>query len=169
VRQGPRRRFQAFVPLLLGGLLLLAGCSYSFKGSLPPHLKTVSIPPIVNQTAEFGVAEELTDLVLARFLRDGLLKVSDEAAADSRLSLIFTQISEAPFAYGSDERTTQVRLTINLKAEFWDKVEEKALWTRTFSEWGTFDPNGTPTRSDAIAEAAGRLVEAINQQLVADW
>ena len=161
-----RRLFR--LPLLLA-LLLTSGCSYSFKGSLPPHLKSVSIPSIVNQTAEFGVAEELTDLVLARFLRDGLLKLTDEAAADSRLSLTFTDIREAPFAYGSDERTTQVRLTIRLKAEFWDKVEDRSLWSREFSEWGTFDPNGTPTRSDAIAEAAGRLVEDINQQLVADW
>lgn len=156
----------AWLPCLLLGL---GACSYSFKGSLPLHLKTVSIPSISNQTAEFGVAEDLTELVTARFLRDGLLKLTDEAASDSRLSLAFTQISEAPFAYGSDERTTLVRLTIRLKAEFWDKVEDRALWTREFSEWGTYDPNGTPTRSEAIAEAAGRLVEDINQQLVADW
>jgi outer membrane lipopolysaccharide assembly protein LptE/RlpB len=148
---------------------LLGGCAYSFKGSLPPHLRTVAIPPIENRTAEFGVAEELTELVLARFLRDGLLKVSGEESADSRLDLAFTQISEAPFAYTSEEQTTQVRLTIRLQAEFWDRVENRSLWKKDFSEWGTYDPNGTPTRSDAIAEAAGRLVEAINQQLVADW
>ena len=150
-------------------LLAAAGCSYSFKGTLPPHLKTVAIPPIANQTAEFGVAEELTDLVLARFLRDGLLKVTDEAGADSRLDLAFVQISEAPFAYNDQEQTSLVRLTIRLQAEFWDRVEERSLWKRDFSEWGTYDPSGSPTRSDAIAEAAGRLVEAINQQLVADW
>jgi len=157
-------------PLLALSLALLLGaCSYSFKGSLPPHLKTVSIPPIGNTTAEFGVAEDLTDLVLARFLRDGLLRVTDEAASDSRLVLTFTQIGEAPFAYGADERTTQVRLTIRLKAEFWDKVEDRSLWSREFSEWATFDPNGTPTRAEAVTVAAGKLVEAINQQLVADW
>ncbi len=163
-----RRHF----PLVLGLLLVLglcAACSYSFKGSLPPHLRTVAIPPIVNETAEFGVAEDLGELVLARFLRDGLLRVTDEERADSRLVLSFKQISEAPFAYSQDEVTSQVRLTIRLHGEFMDRVEDRELWQKDFSEWGTYDPNGTPTRADAIAEAARKLVEAINQQLVADW
>ncbi|MDP2359593.1 MAG: LptE family protein [bacterium] len=150
-------------------LLLVCSCSYSFKGTLPPHLRTVAIPPIANQTAEFGVAEELNELVLARFLRDGLLKVTDEANADSRLDLVFMQIGESAFAYSQDEQTSLVRLTIRLQAEFWDRVEDRSLWRKDFSEWATYDPSGTPTRAEAIAEAAKRLVEAINQQLVADW
>lgn len=158
------------IQLLLGLLLTLGcACSYSFKGSLPPHLRTVAIPSIENKTAEFGVAEDLGDLVMSRFLRDGLLRVTDEAQADSRLLLSFTQISEAPFAYNQDEITSQVRLTIRLHGEFQDQVEDRQLWQKDFSEWGTYDPNGTPTRADAIAEAARKLVEAINQQLVADW
>jgi len=154
---------------LMAALALCGACSYSFKGSLPPHLRTVAIPAIVNETAEFGVAEDLGELVMARFMRDGLLRVTDEGRADSRLVLSFTQISEAPFAYNQDEVTSQVRLTIRLRGEFLDRVEDRQLWQKDFSEWGTYDPNGSPTRADAIAEAARKLVEAINQQLVADW
>lgn len=162
-----RTRRGWWLALVVAGLA--GACTYSFKGTLPPHLRTVDIPPIENRTAEFGVAEELTDLVLARFLRDGLLKVTDEASADSRLELAFVQLSEAPFAYSQDEQTSLVKLTIRVQAEFWDRVEDRSLWRKDFSEWGTYDPNGTPSRADAIAEAAGRLVESINQQMAADW
>ena len=48
-------------------LFILCSCSfYSMSGSIPPHIKTIAIPLIENETSEFGIAEDITD---------GLLKV----------------------------------------------------------------------------------------------
>ncbi len=65
-------------------LLIISGCGfYSFKGSLPAHIKSISIPIFVNETAEFGVAEAITDGVTAVFIEENILKVVDEENAHS--------------------------------------------------------------------------------------
>jgi len=70
--------------ILIISFLLLSGCGfYSFTGSLPPHIKTISIPVFVNETAEFGVAEDITDGVTAVFIEENILKVVDTENAHS--------------------------------------------------------------------------------------
>ena len=48
---------------------------YSMSGSIPPHIKSISIPLIENETAEFGIAEEITDGIQKKFNDEGILKL----------------------------------------------------------------------------------------------
>lgn len=161
------RRAARLAPLALLALLLLAGC-YSFKGSLPPHLKTVAIPLMENETSEIGVAEEITDLVVERFLADGLLKVGTLEAADGVLHLTLTGILEATSDYTADETVTKIKVTVKVKAVFEDLVEGRERWTRSFSEWGEYEPD-SESRADAVREAVAKFVEAVNNQLLSEW
>ena len=47
-------------------------------GSIPPHIKSIAIPLMDNQTAEFGLAEDITDGIIEQF-NDCLLYTSDAA------------------------------------------------------------------------------------------
>ena len=72
-------------------LILLTAYScgfYSLSGSLPPHIKTISIPMVENETAEFGIAENISDGIQSRFNDEGILKVIDDNA-DSIFSFSF--------------------------------------------------------------------------------
>ena len=43
-------------------LPLISSCIfYSMAGSIPPHIKSISIPMVENQTVEFGISEAVTD------------------------------------------------------------------------------------------------------------
>ena len=66
--------------------LLLAGCGYSTKGSLPDHIKTVAVPIFKNRTLEPGVESAITSGVVTAFSNGGRLKVVpvDEADASWR-------------------------------------------------------------------------------------
>jgi hypothetical protein len=147
--------------------LLLIGC-YSFKGSLPPHLKTVAIPQMENATAEIGLAEEITDLVLERFLSEGLLRVTSDEQADAVLRLTLSAISESAFDYDADEAVRRIKVTLQVKGVFEDRVEARERWSRSFTEWGDYEPD-TESREDAIRDAVEKLVLAVNQQLLAEW
>ncbi len=149
-------------------LLLLGACTYSFKGSLPPHLKTVSIPLMENSTPEYGIAEELTDLLIERFLREGLLRVADDETADSRLVTTLRAIDETPFDYDEEEQVRLIKVSIKIFAEFEDLVEGRVLWKGNFSEWGSYNPE-EGGREDAVAEAVEKLVLALGQKLLSDW
>ena len=50
------------------------------SGSIPPHIKSISIPLIENETAEFGIAEEITDGIQKKFNDEGILKLIDKNA-----------------------------------------------------------------------------------------
>ena len=166
-------RMRFHLPGLLLALLLLSllqqSCSYSFKGSLPPHLRTVALPVMENRTPEFGITEDLSQRIYDRMLQDGLLRMASEETADSRLDLVLVELREQEQDIDPEEGTTRVRLTLRVKASFTDVVESRELWSKTLSEWGDYSPTGSPTREEALDTAVSKLVESINQQLLADW
>ena len=51
---------------------------YSMSGSIPPHIKSISIPLIENETAEFAIAERITDGIQKKFNDEGILKLTDK-------------------------------------------------------------------------------------------
>ena len=49
--------------------LLITGCGfYSLKGSLPAHIKTISISPVINESSEFGINEKINEIILDKFV-----------------------------------------------------------------------------------------------------
>ena len=67
--------------LILFFTFLVESCGfYSLSGSLPPHIKTISIPMVENETAEFGIAENISDGIQERFNDEGILRVINNNA-----------------------------------------------------------------------------------------
>ncbi len=149
-------------------LLLCTACSYSFKGSLPGHLKVISIPLVENETAEFGVSQVLTELLRDRSLEEGLLRLGSEEMADCQLKMTLLQISDQPHDYDENETLKSMRTTLRLKVRFLDLVEGHELWVKDFTEWGEYDAD-TGTRDEAIEEAVDKLIQAIHEEMLADW
>ena len=63
-------------------------------GSIPPHIKSVAIPLMDNQTAEFGLAENITDGILEQFNEAGILYITNEDIANSVLRGTIKKVSE---------------------------------------------------------------------------
>ena len=66
-----RRRALGVIALLLLG----AGCGYSWRGSLPPHIKTVGVPVFANRTQWPNIEAAMTAAVVNAFATDGRLRV----------------------------------------------------------------------------------------------
>ena len=65
--------------------LLLSGCSfYSIKGSIPSHLNTVVINPIINETSEYAIGQKFENQFIQLLINENLLSVSDFENADSK-------------------------------------------------------------------------------------
>ena len=56
---------------------------YSMAGSIPPHINSVSIPMVENQTVEFGISEAVTDNLVNQFLETNILRLDKENNDDS--------------------------------------------------------------------------------------
>jgi hypothetical protein len=153
--------------------LLMAGCAYSFTGaSVPPHLKTVAIPLVEDQSGfgEPGLREKFTAQIVQQFTADNSLEVSDRNTADSIIEGAITSISDAPAVVSQGEQVTRRRVTVSARFAFQDKKLRKKVWEKTFSNWGDYDSGGGLSQRQAgLQEALRKIAEDVLLETVSGW
>jgi len=155
--------------VFLFGLICMHGC-YSFSSSGASHLKTVAIPIFQDQTAEFGIKEELTDAVIDQFTRDNTLRVTDRRRADSLIEGTIVGVSDRAGAFSSDESVQDIKVFVTVTVEFQDLKKRKTVWEEELSQWGTFNPDEAgQSRATAISEALDKIATDILNKSVSGW
>lgn len=161
--------------LLLTILLLASSCwYYSFKGTLPPHIKTIAIPTFDNQTAEFNIEETITDGIRAQFIQENILKLRDENDSDSILSGKILSVTDSPLVYKDTqlgEEVEEYRVTIKVSIEWYDRINDKIILKKQVTGYGDYDPSGATdnTREKALDEAIKQISEEIINSILAIW
>jgi hypothetical protein len=163
------------------GLILLyligmhSGCwFYSFKGTLPPHIKSIAIPLFNDQTAEFNIQQIVTDQIRVSFIQENILRLAEEENANSVLYGTIQSIQDRPLVFTegeTSEAVTEYRITIKIEAEWYDNVEDKSLFKKSFTGYSEYDPTGATdrTRDLALAEAVDNITEDIVNQILSGW
>lgn len=166
---------RALVPILCLSLFTVSQCwYYSFKGTLPAHIKTIAIPIFTDQTAEFDIQQIVTDQIRLGFIRENILKLADEERANSILYGVIRDIGDRPLVYQSTEggeAVTEYRLTLKVQVEWYDAVEDKTVFKRQFTGFSEYDPTGSTerTREIALQESIDQITEDIINAILADW
>ena len=160
-----------FFLLIISAFLLGLRCGfYSFSGSLAPHLQTVAVPLFENRTAEFGVAEELTDRLIDEFNRDNSLKIADQSAADVLVEGTVLRIDDRAGAFTEQERVQNLQVYLTVSIVVTDQVKKQVMWEERLTQFGEFDPaEGPDARQDGIAEAIEKTTEQILNKTVSGW
>ena len=153
--------------------VLAAGCRYSFTGgSVPPHLKTIAIPIIQDQSG-FGdprLKDQLTDQLVSLFRGDNTLQLADRANADAVLDVVVTRVSDDPLVVNPGELVSERRITVAVHVTLTDQKQRRKMWEKDFNQWGDYPSGGGPTQRDAgIQEAVKKLTEDILNETVAGW
>ncbi len=147
-------------------ILALAGCGYGFRGTvsnLPPEIKTVAIPFLVNQTGETGLEEILTQALIREFNRSKLLKLTDIQQADSILKGQITGVSSGAVAFEDTRTALERRVLLRTSLELIRTDNRQVLWrNRGLSEGEDYDVDADPAvteenRQKALTKAAKNL------------
>lgn len=158
---------------LCAAACLLAGCAYSFTGaSVPPHLKTVAIPLVDDQSGlgEPGLREKFTTELTQLFTADNSLEVADRGTSDSILEGAILSVSDAPAVVTQGEQVTRRRVTITARFAFQDMKQRKKLWDKNFSNWGDYDSGGGLSQRQAgLQEALRKIAEDVLLETVSGW
>ncbi len=163
--------WHSFLSILLCVQLgLFMGCGiYSFSGSsIPSHIKTLAIPLFEDQTAEFGIDQQITDALIETFTKDNSLKISGPRDSDSVIRGSIVSVQDRAGQYDQQETASDFRLTITMKIAFEDVKKRNTLWEETYSHYGTYD-NSATTRNDAIQEAIEKITADILNRTVSGW
>ena len=150
-------------------ITLLAGCcGYSTRSLLPSHLKTVAVSPALNTTTQPGLAEVLTDSVIAAFTADRTLRVTNTEAADLVVSSTLSNYSRTASSYTGEQAVSAYELSVSAQVEARDQSRNEGFYKGTASARVTYDPNAK-TEEQAASEAIGKLASEIVRQVQIAW
>jgi len=125
-------------------LFVFSNCTYySFKGSIPAHIKNVVIPPIVNKTSEYTVATILNEKFLDLMLLENILDIVSYESADSKLDIIIKSITDKPNVFTPDNSTgyeivNEWKVMIQVDMIWYDLINNKDIINKSITEWSTY-------------------------------
>jgi len=122
--------------------LFLSCGIYSIAGSIPPHIKSISIPLLDNETAEFGLSESITDGILEQFNKSGILKIVDKNSANSILMGTINKVSDGPYTYSKEEFVSEYRYKIDINIQWYDVFNKKNILEGSYSGFGAYGLSG---------------------------
>ena len=151
-------KYKIFNILISWSLIILFGCGfYSFKGSIPAHIKSIYIAPIENNTIEATASENMKTQLDEAMINENILKLLPIDEADSQLNIHITSFTDKPFSYDIEsldslgyEKVNEKRITINVEVAWVDLKNNSVLFEENLSSWGAYDPNQEDISRDNI-------------------
>jgi outer membrane lipopolysaccharide assembly protein LptE/RlpB len=135
----------------------VAGCGYSFRGTLPEHIQTVAVPVFVNKTGEPKLGSVLTNGVLEAFSTNGRLRVVRREDADAVLEGEVIGYSVVPISYDSQANVRQYRLTVTMNLKLLDMKKSAVLFEEHgLSEKADFNVQSAVSQTIAVEETSVR-------------
>lgn len=155
-------------------LLLFLNACYSFTGSsLDPRIETINIMRFMNYSSLQipNYAQEFTNDLQTRFDQRTKLNLTNANDADIIIEGEILDIYETPVNIGSGDQAHKNRLTIKVRVNYINNVQEEKSFTRTFSHYQDFDANQTINQVAAsiTPEINAIIIDQIFTAIVADW
>lgn len=157
-------------------LLFSQGCGiYSFTGaSIPPGAKTFSVDYFKNSAPIFNatLSQDITEMLQDKLLSQTPLNLT-ETRGDLQFKGDIVGYSSAPVSIVSRDNPTaaQNRLTIKVKVEFINEMDESASFSQTFTRYHDYDASQNlsavePTLVPIIIEL---ITDDIFNKAVVNW
>lgn len=152
--------------------IFTTSCKYSFTGgSLPPHLKDVFVAQVEDNSG-YGnpiYRNELNEELVDAIRRDNTLNVV-EGNADCRLQVFMTGITDQTISVSTGQIENERRISLSVKAIFTDNVEQKEMWTKTFTKSMNYEiDNSQENRDEAMSRVIDQLSDDIMLAVVSGW
>jgi len=149
----------AVLAAVCAAMLALGGCGYSFRGNLPPHIRTVAVPTFKNRTQEPAVENTVTASVVNAFVSSGKLKVVPIEEADSILEGEIVGYQIQSLAVDRTINVREYRLLVTMNIQFRDVRKGDVLWRQEgLQEKADFRVPGQV--SETISREEGAVREA---------
>ncbi|MBN2264456.1 MAG: LptE family protein [Candidatus Aminicenantes bacterium] len=148
-----------------------AGCGYRLRGtgsSLPPHIRTMSVPMFKNATTRFELDVKLTRAVINELVSRGKVALSpDPDSADAVLEGEITSFLANPIGFGDSNQADKYNITVTARITLKDGSSAKPLFSNpSFVYQQEYDvPTGSSFES-VQTEALDKIAERFARSLV---
>jgi outer membrane lipopolysaccharide assembly protein LptE/RlpB len=171
---GPNQRSArrtAAALLAAAALAGLAGCGYRLRGtgtSLPPHIKTLSVPMFKNLTTRYELDVKLTRAVINELVARGKVTLSsDPAAADAVLEGEITGFLATPIGFTAASQADRYNITVTAKVTLKDRASAQPLFANpAFVYQQEYDVPPGASFESVQTEALDKIAEKFARSLV---
>ena len=136
---------------------------YSFKGSLPPNIKTIYVSPVINSTSEYTLSDMLNEKINEELMRKNILEITEFYSSDSKLDIIINSVEDLPSSYLSNINTYEVvkqwKLNVKINIIWSNNSNNDIIIDKSFTDWAMYDNSGLDIGSDGIDNDADGLVD----------
>ena len=136
---------------------------YSFKGSLPPNVKTIYVSPVINSTSEYALSNILNEEINERLMKKNILKISEFYDSDSKLDITINAVEDIPSSYLSNinsyEVVEQWKINVQINIIWINNSTNDTILEKKFTEWAMYDSSGLDISADGIDNDADGLVD----------
>ena len=155
--------YKRYFILLL--LLFYSSCiTYSFKGSLPDGVDSVSLSPIINNTSEYTLTNLLNDNLNRELINQNILDIVDVYTADTSLDIVIESVKDNSNIYTSNENlyetVQQWKLTVRVKVNWYNINDNSILLDKSIEEWALYNNSGIDVGTDGIDNDSDGLLDA---------
>ena len=164
---GSIKRSKAMIKIffkLLIFLFLCPGCMfYSIRGSLPVHIKSISLSPVVNESAEFSVSDILNRELNELMISENVLDILPSDKADSYLEIVIVSVTDKPYTVTLSnelgmEEVEEWKLSIKTNIKWHDMTRDEILFSKQMVGWGSYKP-GVDISTDNIDNDGDSLID----------
>ena len=145
-------------------ILLFQGCLfYSIRGSLPVHINSISLAPVINESAEFLAAEIINEELNELMVNENVLDIVLPEQADSRLEVVILSVTDQPYmvtlsANSGMEEVEEWKLIIKTSIQWLDLKRDEVLFEKKMSSWGSYTP-GVDISTDGLDNDGDNLID----------
>ncbi len=152
-------------------LAVTAACGYHLRGtgsSLPPGVRTMSIPVFKNLTTRYELDIKLTRAVINEMVTRGKVSVeADAGKADAVLEGEVASFTARPVAFTGQTRADRYTITVTARVVLRDRASQKALFSNpAFVYVEEYDVPPGRDFDSVQAEAIDRVAEKFARSLV---
>ena len=145
-------------------LLFILSCGfYSTKGSLPAHIDSIHINPIVNESSEYSLSDQLLDDITESLINENVVKIKSWNLADSRLDIIILDVKDTPNIYGLKDNTfdqvDEWKITINCDVTWLDVINNTVLFETNIKTSGIYGTS-SDINVDGIDNDGDNLIDS---------
>lgn len=166
-----RARAAAAAGVLLACGLAAAGCGYRLRGtgsSLPPRIKTMSVPMFKNQTTRYELDVKLTRAVINELVARGKVRIGDDpAAADAVLEGEITSFLASPIGFSGETEADKYNITVTARVTLKDRTSAEPLFSNPgFVYQQEYDVPPGSSFEDVQTEALDKIAEKFARSLI---
>lgn len=159
-------RFLCYIAIMV---LFLSGCSfYSFSPKGRSTINAVTVERFQNKTAEYGLEDRMTDLIIDALIADGNLKVVPEENSDAVLSGSLVSYLRKPYNPDENDRTDTYSITMVFDVALVNPVDNVPVWSQKISRIGIYNLN-EESETDGQLRAIELLVSDIVEKTTQNW